>query len=195
MSRHRLLVPHRRRASVAAAAALVTVTFLAGCTSDSDWSSSATTTAAPSHDEASHGEVAHDQAAEAKAAHAHGEHVTQIDGKDLPGEATYAKGQTEMIDSSDGEGHTTVVHRTVRAPGTRAPIHTHDHAGSTCVLEGEMTLLLEGSEPAVAPAGTCYYMPPGKLMSGYNSGTTDAVMLDTFVVPDGDDVWTNVELD
>jgi quercetin dioxygenase-like cupin family protein len=186
MSRPSYSVPRRRRSCAAAAVALAGVGVVAGCTSDSDWSSAApTTTVAPGHDEAT----------DVDAAHPHDEHITQIDGEDLPGEATYAKAQTTMIESSDGLGHTTVVHRTVRAPGTRAPIHTHDHAGSTCVLEGQMTLLLEGSEPAVAPAGTCYYMPPGKLMSGFNSGTIDAVMLDSFVVPDGEDVWTNVELD
>jgi len=191
MSHHSSTLPHPRRSSIAGAVAVAAVILLAGCTSDSDWSSSAASTPAGS----AHGGSEHGAGTDAEAAHSQVEHVTEIDGRELPGEATYAKAQSTMIESSDGEGHTTVVHRTVRAPGTRAPIHTHDHAGSTCVLEGEMTLLLEGSEPAVAPAGTCYYMPPGKLMSGYNSGTTDAVMLDSFVVPDGEDVWTNIELD
>lgn len=48
-----------------------------------------------------------------------------------------------------------------------------------------MTLYLEGAEPARAVAG--------KAMAGVNTGTVDAVMLDVFLTPIGQPVWTVVE--
>ena len=122
-------------------------------------------------------------------------HVTELNGEVPPGEPTYAKEQETVLRASDGRGHESVVHRTVRAPGTRAPIHIHGYGGTTCVIEGEMTLLMEGSEPNTVPAGGCYYMPPDVHMSGYNTGDVDAVMLDIFVVPEGEPDWVNLELD
>lgn len=126
--------------------------------------------------------------------HDHGtDQVTELNGEVPPGEATFAKDQETLVQELDGQGHESLVHRTVRAPGTRAPIHIHGYGGTTCVLEGEMTLLIEGGEPALASAGTCYYMPPDVYMSGYNTGDVDAVMLDTFLVPEGEPEWVNLE--
>ena len=121
------------------------------------------------------------------------DHVTELNGEVPPGEATFAKDQETVLDASDGRGHESIVHRTVRAPGTRAPIHIHGYGGTTCVIEGEMTLLMEGAEPNTVPAGGCYYMPPDVHMSGFNTGDVDAVMLDIFVVPEGEPDWVNLE--
>ena len=120
-------------------------------------------------------------------------HVTELNGVIPPGVATAAKQQETLLRTPDGKGHESIVHRTVRAPGTRAPIHIHGYGGTTCVLEGEMTLLMEGGKPALAKAGTCYYMPPGIPMSGFNTGSVDAVMLDMFVVPVGEPETINLE--
>ena len=120
-------------------------------------------------------------------------HVTELNGEVPPGEATFAKEQETVLRAGDGRGHESLVHRTVRAPGTRAPIHIHGYGGTTCVIEGEMTLLMEGSEPNTVPAGGCYYMPPDVHMSGFNTGDVDAVMLDIFVVPEGEPDWVNLE--
>ncbi len=111
----------------------------------------------------------------------------------LPGEMTAARESQIILRGPDGLGHETRIHRTVRAPGTRAPIHFHDAGGATCVIEGEMTLYLPGAEPQRAVAGDCYYMPPGQPMSGVNSGTVDAVLLDIFTVPEGTPVWRVIE--
>ena len=120
-------------------------------------------------------------------------HVTELNGVVPPGVATAAKQQETLLSTPDGKGHESIVHRTVRAPGTRAPIHIHGYGGTTCVLDGEMTLLMEGAKPSLAKAGTCYYMPPGMPMSGFNTGTVDAVMLDMFVVPVGEPETVNLE--
>lgn len=112
---------------------------------------------------------------------------------DLPGTPTRSLESKELLRAPDGQGQETIVNRTVRAPGTRAPIHFHDAGGLTCVVEGEMTLYLVGADPQRAVAGQCYYMPSGKEMSGVNSGTQNAVLLDIFKVPVGTPVWRVVE--
>ncbi len=58
-----------------------------------------------------------------------------------------------------------------------------------------MTLYLEGAEPHRAVAGECYYMPAKRAMSGFNSGTVDATMFDSFVLPNNAPEWVNLELD
>ncbi len=116
--------------------------------------------------------------------------ATTINGAAPPGTPTLAFKSTELSLQPSAPGFETAIIETVRKAGTRAPIHTHDFGGTTCVVTGEMTLYLEGAEPARAPAGTCYFMPPGRLMTGVNSGTQTAVMHDIFTVPVGDPTWT-----
>ncbi len=124
---------------------------------------------------------------------AHAGHQDTDDLGTLPGKMTPARESHIILRGPDGHGHETQIHRTVRAPGTRAPIHFHDSGGATCVIEGEMTLYLPGVEPQRAVAGDCYYMPPGQPMSGANTGTVDAVLLDIFTVPEGTPVWRVIE--
>ncbi len=116
--------------------------------------------------------------------------VTTINGEVPPLRTTLAfKSQTVSV-GDNGNGYQTIVIRTTRKAGTRSPIHTHDYGGTTCVLKGQMTLYLDGSKPATKKAGSCYFMPPGHLMAGLNTGKVTAVMLDMFTVPIGDEVWT-----
>lgn len=128
-------------------------------------------------------------------AHEHGEAAadSRINGSVPPGRISRSSGETQLSRGLDGKGNEMLVMRTTRAPGTRTPVHEHEHGGTTCVLEGEMTLFLQGSAPSRAVAGTCYYMPAGHHMVGANTGNVDAVMLDTFLVPIGQPVWTVVE--
>lgn len=114
-------------------------------------------------------------------------------GMTLPGVMARSIKEEHILKVPDGHGNEAVVARTTRAPGTRTPLHLHEHGGTTCVLEGEMTLYLEGAEPARAVAGECYFMPAGKAMAGANTGTVNAVMLDVFLIPSGQSVWTVVE--
>ena len=41
--------------------------------------------------------------------------------------------------------------------------------------------------------GECYWMPAGLPMSGYNSGDTDAVFIDSFTLPEGTSYFDAVE--
>lgn len=115
-----------------------------------------------------------------------------INGQVPPMTPTRAAEQSIALEVIDDDREL-LTEKTVRSVGTRAPIHLHPYGGQTCILSGEMTLYMDGSEPARAVAGNCYFMPSGHRMTGVNSGNTDAVMFDSFVIPTGSDVWTIVE--
>jgi len=119
--------------------------------------------------------------------------ATQLNGADLPGVMARSLKEQRLLQAPDGKGGETIVTRTTRAPGTRTPLHRHDYGGTTCVLEGEMTLYREGVAPKRAVAGQCYYMPANSEMAGVNTGTVNAVMLDIFQLPAGKPVWSVVE--
>ena len=120
--------------------------------------------------------------------------LSTVNGQMPAGLATFAKDQSEAVRTTDTHGNVVLTHRTVRAPGTRAPVHVHEQGGTTCLMQGEMTLYLEGAKPHRAVAGECYYMPGGRAMSGFNSGAIDAIMFDSFVLPKGSPEWVNLEL-
>lgn len=75
------------------------------------------------------------------------------------------------------------VEKTTRLPNTRAVIHTHDYTGVTCLMAGEMTLLLDLVDPITVRAPNCYWMPAYRYMSGMNTGDETALMFDMFILP------------
>ncbi len=112
--------------------------------------------------------------------------VTTINGAVLPVPWKSLRGEEVMLDTIDADGNRLVITRATRPAGSRAPIHTHQYGGHTCVISGEITDYVEGhNETMVFPAGTCYYMPPNTLMTATILGTTDAVLIDTFNLPPG----------
>jgi quercetin dioxygenase-like cupin family protein len=128
------------------------------------------------------------------------ERSDRINGKELPNKATKTMFERRLltVEQLDARGKPTgmvlVTSRSVRDRGTRSPIHVHPFGGQTCVVSGEMSLYLDG-EPTVQKAGPgeCYYMPAGRRMSGVNSADSVTIMIDTFVVPAGEQVWIVVE--
>ena len=100
---------------------------------------------------------------------------------------------TSLIDTTTSEGQHLIVTRGIRPPSTRAGIHIHQWGGYTCVESGVITDFIEGKEPAVFEAGTCYYMPADTLMSAANLGTEPAVLVDNFVIPYGEETVNVVE--
>lgn len=91
-----------------------------------------------------------------------------------------------LLDITTSGGDHLIVTRGVRLPGTRVGIHVHQWGGYTCVESGTITDFVEGMEPSVHPAGTCYYMPANTLMSAANLGTEPAVLVDNFAIPQGE---------
>lgn len=120
--------------------------------------------------------------------HKDGKGVTKINGE-VPGPGTKMQeltGGTTMIDTITSGGLRLIIMIGVRKAKTRVPIHKHNFGGWTCVLSGEIVDYLEGIKPDPKfPKGSCYYMPPNVYMTAANLGDTDAVLIDTFLVPLG----------
>merc|ERR1712086_867400 len=113
--------------------------------------------------------------------------TTTINQKPLPGTMARLVGPKVMIDVLKADGMRLLVTKGTRKAGTRVGIHYHKFGGHTCVLSGVITDYIEGlAEPVVFPAGTCYYMSPGTLMSAANLGVEDAELIDTFSLPPGE---------
>ena len=114
-------------------------------------------------------------------------YVTTINGEVPPLVAASAKksevASDRLMQTGDGNARRSLVIRTTRAPGTRTPIHEHEFSGTTTVVQGEMTLYMDGHEPMKAVAGQSYFMPPGHKMTGVNTGDQEAVMYDSYVLP------------
>lgn len=184
---------HRRAARWAVGISLLVVLGAASCTSTPDAS-----TTVPAADKAGttvHGPGTSGVQVGPDTYHDPTMRMTTVNGQTPPGSPTFAKEQHDAVRTTDAAGNTVLTHYTVRAAGTRAPVHVHQLGGSTCLAQGEMTLYLEGAEPHRAVAGECYYMPSGRAMSGFNSGAVDAVMFDSFVLPPNTPEWVNLELD
>lgn len=111
--------------------------------------------------------------------------ITKINGSVPPGELLPLQNVKTLIDTIDAFGHRLVVTEGTRKAGTRVAIHVHKYGGYTCVLSGQITDFVDGREPMVHPANSCYYMPANTLMCASNLGTEDAVLIDTFNVPPG----------
>ena len=114
-----------------------------------------------------------------------------INGQPIPGKPVLAESIRVMDFTIDGKQH--VINKDIRPAGTRAPVHIHPYGGSTCVMQGEMTLYMDGFDPVTKKAGECYWMPHSHRMSGVNTGTETAVMFDSFIVPIGAPTWQVVE--
>ncbi len=109
--------------------------------------------------------------------------TTTVNGTTPPGTAASLSEMTVMLDTVQADGQRLLVQQGIREPGTRAPIHSHDFGGHTCVLSGTITDFVEGKDPATFSAGSCYYMPPDVAMTAANLGTDDVRLIDTFVLP------------
>lgn len=128
------------------------------------------------------------------------EQSDKINGLVLPNKPGKAMSEhrvvTEQITDARGKstGWVIISSRASRDVGTRAPVHMHPYGGQTCVLSGEMSLYLDGEAiNKKAGPGDCYWMPAGRRMSAINTGSTASTFVDTFVVPEGEQVWLVVE--
>ena len=122
------------------------------------------------------------------------ERSNHINGEVPPNKPSKTMFETRLLTESIGDtGWTMVTSRSVRDKGTRSPIHVHPHGGQTCVVSGEMTLYMDGAQPRSAGPGDCYWMPAGRRMTGVNSADQPTIMIDSFVVPKGEQVWIVVE--
>lgn len=111
--------------------------------------------------------------------------VMAINGQPVPGKILPLQDVSTLLDTITTTGQHLRVTRGTRKAGTRMAIHVHEHDGFTCVLQGEITIFIEGREPAKYAAGTCYHMPANIFMAAANLGHEDAILTDNFIVPPG----------
>ena len=119
--------------------------------------------------------------------------ISVINGEVPPGELLPLQDVEVLLDVVKEDGNRLVVMRGTRLAGTRVGIHVHKFGGHTCVESGEITDFVEGLADATYPAGSCYYMPSNTPMAAANLGEEDAVLIDTFVLPPGEDMITILE--
>ena len=77
-------------------------------------------------------------------------------------------------------------------PGAEAGRHTHPGEEITYVLEGALTLEIQGKPPVVKKAGEVFLIPAGTVHNARNAGTTGAKALATYVIEKGKPVATPV---
>lgn len=109
--------------------------------------------------------------------------TTTVNGATPPGTMAPLSDMTVMLDTVQADGQRLLIQQGIRKPGTRAPIHSHDFGGHTCVLSGTITDFVEGQEPMTISAGSCYYMAPRVAMTAANVGKDDVRLIDTFILP------------
>jgi len=71
-------------------------------------------------------------------------------------------------------------------PGDKTPFHTHRFPVTVYVLEGVLTLEMEGRAPVTVKAGQAMVEPPQVKMTGYNRSSTEPVRVVIFYVSDPD---------
>jgi quercetin dioxygenase-like cupin family protein len=70
-------------------------------------------------------------------------------------------------------------------PGAVVPRHTHPGDEIGYVLEGELTLEIDGKAPTKLKAGEVFFVPAGTVHTAKNAGKAAAVVLSTYVVEKG----------
>src|SRR5262245_60387702 len=82
-------------------------------------------------------------------------------------------------------GYETHVMMVTSAPGALLPRHTHPGVELSYVVEGELTVSIEGKPDLVATAGSSFSVPPGVIHSARNTASTPTKVIAAFVVERG----------
>jgi len=78
-------------------------------------------------------------------------------------------------------------------PGAAVPKHTHPGEEIGYVLEGELTVEIEGKPPMKLKAGDTFFIPAGTVHSGKNDTKGATLVLSTYVVEKGKPLSTMVK--
>jgi len=78
-------------------------------------------------------------------------------------------------------------------PGAVVGRHTHPGEEISVILEGELTLEVDGQPARVVKAGEALFVPARTIHAGKNAGKGKAVVLATYVVEKGQPVATPVK--
>lgn len=77
------------------------------------------------------------------------------------------------------------------APGSQTPMHRHGGPGVITVLQGQVTLNVDGVDMTFK-TGQSFAEMPGHRLQAFNRGSSDLVLAATFLLPDGAQLTTNV---
>lgn len=78
------------------------------------------------------------------------------------------------------------------APGAGAPLHQHGGPGYITILEGEV-VLYENGEERVYTGGESFVETPDDEYWAINTSDQDMLLMVTYLVPEGNEVTTNIE--
>jgi quercetin dioxygenase-like cupin family protein len=82
-------------------------------------------------------------------------------------------------------GHEAVLARGEINPGAAVPRHSHPGEEVAYVLEGPVTLEVDGKPPVTLQAGDVFFIPAGTVHSAKNAGPNMAKILSTYIVEKG----------
>ena len=88
-------------------------------------------------------------------------------------------------DLSNFPGHEGVVAQVEFAPGAQEGRHTHPGDIFVYVLEGTLTVGVEGKPAMTVKPGEVFFIPAGKVHWGENAGNTPVKLIAAFVVEKG----------
>jgi quercetin dioxygenase-like cupin family protein len=83
------------------------------------------------------------------------------------------------------QGREAVVARVEVAPGARAGRHTHPGDEISYVMEGEVSLLVDGQPPRLLKAGESFVVPAGVVHDAHNEGAVATKLVGVYVVEKG----------
>jgi quercetin dioxygenase-like cupin family protein len=78
-------------------------------------------------------------------------------------------------------------------PGAAVPRHTHPGEEIGFVLQGEVTLEVQGKPATTLKAGDVFFVPAGQIHAARNAGKADAVVVSTYVLEKGKPLATPVK--
>ena len=93
---------------------------------------------------------------------------------------------------SSNPGHEVVMARAEFDPGGAVPKHTHPGEEVAYVLEGEITLEVDGKPAQHLKTGDSFYLPGGTVHAAKNTGKGGAKVLATYIVEKGKPLATPV---
>jgi quercetin dioxygenase-like cupin family protein len=70
-------------------------------------------------------------------------------------------------------------------PGAAVPRHTHPGEEVGYVVEGELTVEIDGQPPKAVKAGEAFFIPAGTVHAGKNTGKGTTTVLSTYVTEKG----------
>ena len=117
--------------------------------------------------------------------------MTTINGSEPPAEVSRYTNGIKYLLNAEFKGKRYVVETGNRASGTRSGVHMHESGGVTWILDGgEMTIYVQGLNPAVFEEEERFYMPSSVPMSAVNLSGRDSVQMNIFVAPIGEGLAT-----